>query len=338
MRAAGAMASDPSVHQSEPPSNTARSLAAGKRVVEVPLRPHQRPRSCNRRPERSARNAQPSRTSLIRARAAWSEIIWLATRSGKYRPTRSTLGIITPVHARGPHTPRADEKTPQRRLQIGGEKRLAEQRPSPRPWRRQARRPSPRQKALSSRRSTKIATRRELAEEAWPGCRRLLHLFPPMNPGFSAALIADTALDRLRRLKAIDCSENRGAPDETSPNWPTTSPTAMNWARHRHAKSSSRVFSAITQAATSGTEVSLPSFGKFKVTDRPARQGRNTRHRRDHPDRRLAQARLRRRQERARQVEQRGQAGCPPRPKPRRRPPRRRRRLSQRRSKEAVLF
>jgi DNA-binding protein HU-beta len=35
------------------------------------------------------------------------------------------------------------------------------------------------------------------------------------------------------------------------------------------------VFSAITQAATSGDEVALPSFGKFKVTDRPARQGRN---------------------------------------------------------------
>jgi DNA-binding protein HU-beta len=35
------------------------------------------------------------------------------------------------------------------------------------------------------------------------------------------------------------------------------------------------VFSAITQAATSGDEVALPSFGKFKVADRAARQGRN---------------------------------------------------------------
>jgi DNA-binding protein HU-beta len=35
------------------------------------------------------------------------------------------------------------------------------------------------------------------------------------------------------------------------------------------------VFSAITQAATTGSEVALPSFGKFKVTDRAARQGRN---------------------------------------------------------------
>ncbi|MBP8233447.1 MULTISPECIES: HU family DNA-binding protein [Rhizorhabdus] len=32
---------------------------------------------------------------------------------------------------------------------------------------------------------------------------------------------------------------------------------------------------AITDAAQKGEEVSLPGFGKFKVTDRPAREGRN---------------------------------------------------------------
>ena len=32
---------------------------------------------------------------------------------------------------------------------------------------------------------------------------------------------------------------------------------------------------AITAAAKKGEEVSLPSFGKFKVADRPAREGRN---------------------------------------------------------------
>ncbi len=35
------------------------------------------------------------------------------------------------------------------------------------------------------------------------------------------------------------------------------------------------VFSAITAAAKQGAEVSLPGFGKFKVKDSPARQGRN---------------------------------------------------------------
>ena len=35
------------------------------------------------------------------------------------------------------------------------------------------------------------------------------------------------------------------------------------------------VFAGITDAAKSGNEVSLPSFGKFKVKDSPARQGRN---------------------------------------------------------------
>ncbi len=35
------------------------------------------------------------------------------------------------------------------------------------------------------------------------------------------------------------------------------------------------VFDAITAAAIKGDEVSLPGFGKFKVADRPAREGRN---------------------------------------------------------------
>ena len=35
------------------------------------------------------------------------------------------------------------------------------------------------------------------------------------------------------------------------------------------------VLAAITEAAASGEEVSLNGFGKFKVQDRPAREGRN---------------------------------------------------------------
>ena len=35
------------------------------------------------------------------------------------------------------------------------------------------------------------------------------------------------------------------------------------------------VFAGIMDAAKAGNEVSLPSFGKFKVKDSPARQGRN---------------------------------------------------------------
>ena len=35
------------------------------------------------------------------------------------------------------------------------------------------------------------------------------------------------------------------------------------------------VFAAIVQAAREGEEVSLPGFGKFKVAEREARQGRN---------------------------------------------------------------
>jgi DNA-binding protein HU-beta len=35
------------------------------------------------------------------------------------------------------------------------------------------------------------------------------------------------------------------------------------------------VLKNITEAAVSGAEISLPGFGKFKVQDRPAREGRN---------------------------------------------------------------
>ncbi len=35
------------------------------------------------------------------------------------------------------------------------------------------------------------------------------------------------------------------------------------------------VFAGIIQAATKGEEINLPGFGKFKVKDSPARQGRN---------------------------------------------------------------
>ncbi len=35
------------------------------------------------------------------------------------------------------------------------------------------------------------------------------------------------------------------------------------------------VFGAIVQAAKKGDEVNFPGFGKFKVKDSPARQGRN---------------------------------------------------------------
>ncbi|THK33915.1 HU family DNA-binding protein [Ensifer sp. MPMI2T] len=35
------------------------------------------------------------------------------------------------------------------------------------------------------------------------------------------------------------------------------------------------VFAAITAAATSGAETSIPSFGKFKVKDTPERDARN---------------------------------------------------------------
>ena len=35
------------------------------------------------------------------------------------------------------------------------------------------------------------------------------------------------------------------------------------------------VFTAITEAAAGGEEISLSGFGKFKVKDSPAREGRN---------------------------------------------------------------
>ena len=37
------------------------------------------------------------------------------------------------------------------------------------------------------------------------------------------------------------------------------------------------VLKAITEAAATGTEVSLPGFGKFKVQNRPEREARNPR-------------------------------------------------------------
>lgn len=37
------------------------------------------------------------------------------------------------------------------------------------------------------------------------------------------------------------------------------------------------VLNAITEAASTGTEVSLPGFGKFKVQNRPEREARNPR-------------------------------------------------------------
>jgi DNA-binding protein HU-beta len=37
------------------------------------------------------------------------------------------------------------------------------------------------------------------------------------------------------------------------------------------------VFNAIRDAAVKGEEVSVPGFGKFKVQNKPARQGRNPR-------------------------------------------------------------
>ena len=51
-------------------------------------------------------------------------------------------------------------------------------------------------------------------------------------------------------------------------------------AEHKLTKSGAKsvaesVLTAITEAAASGEEVSLNGFGKFKVQDRPAREGRN---------------------------------------------------------------
>lgn len=37
------------------------------------------------------------------------------------------------------------------------------------------------------------------------------------------------------------------------------------------------VFKAIADAAATGEETNLPGFGKFKVQDKPAREGRNPR-------------------------------------------------------------
>jgi DNA-binding protein HU-beta len=38
----------------------------------------------------------------------------------------------------------------------------------------------------------------------------------------------------------------------------------------------SGVFRAIAEAAKSGDEVNVPGFGKFKIKETPARDGRNT--------------------------------------------------------------
>ncbi len=51
-------------------------------------------------------------------------------------------------------------------------------------------------------------------------------------------------------------------------------------AEHKLTKSGAKsvvesVLTAITEAAASGEEVSLNGFGKFKVKDSPAREGRN---------------------------------------------------------------
>jgi len=40
-------------------------------------------------------------------------------------------------------------------------------------------------------------------------------------------------------------------------------------------KAVDQVFAAIGEAAVKGEEVSIPGFGKFKVKDSPAREGRN---------------------------------------------------------------
>lgn len=40
-------------------------------------------------------------------------------------------------------------------------------------------------------------------------------------------------------------------------------------------KAVERVFAAIGEAAAKGEEVSIPGFGKFKVKNSPAREGRN---------------------------------------------------------------
>jgi DNA-binding protein HU-beta len=45
--------------------------------------------------------------------------------------------------------------------------------------------------------------------------------------------------------------------------------------RKGHKKAVEAVFAGIVEAAKKGEEVSLPSFGKFKVKDSAARQGRN---------------------------------------------------------------
>jgi DNA-binding protein HU-beta len=51
--------------------------------------------------------------------------------------------------------------------------------------------------------------------------------------------------------------------------------TAAGADAHTAKKTIDAVFAGIVEAAKNGEEVSLPSFGKFKVKDSAARQGRN---------------------------------------------------------------
>ncbi|SEI22755.1 DNA-binding protein HU-beta [Rhizobium tibeticum] len=52
------------------------------------------------------------------------------------------------------------------------------------------------------------------------------------------------------------------------------------------------VFAAITTAATSGTESSIPGFGKFKVKDTPERGSAKSGHRRGDQDCSCKEARI----------------------------------------------
>ena len=51
--------------------------------------------------------------------------------------------------------------------------------------------------------------------------------------------------------------------------------TAQGLSKADAKKTVDAVFAAIANAAAKGDEVSIPGFGKFKVKDSPARDGRN---------------------------------------------------------------
>lgn len=51
--------------------------------------------------------------------------------------------------------------------------------------------------------------------------------------------------------------------------------TAQGISKAEAKKAVDTVFAAIADAAAKGEEVSIPGFGKFKVKDTPAREGRN---------------------------------------------------------------